>query len=395
MIQLASHDLCNGCQACGSVCPKEAITFGADAEGFLHPTIDAAKCIACHRCEKACPVLVPNPPRKPLAVYAAIAKDDVVRAASSSGGVFTLLARRTIAAGGIVYGAAIRESDLMVAHCSAETEDELARLRGSKYVQSDVGDVYRQVKAQLATGRQVLFSGTPCQIAALRRVLGRPCENLLCVDFICHAVPSPLAWRKYLESRVRACAEGSVRALAEGIIAKRISFRRKDCGWKRYSLSLCFAKDKEYLADLQTDPFLRGFLAELYNRPSCHQCACRELRSGADLTLGDYWNVHQRYPEMDDDRGTSVILVNTSAGEAALASLRGELRLQDSDFADICRTNPASIRSSSANPHRVQFFRALVRSKDFDRLVTRLLKRTLFRKLGSYVKRVLRKHFGR
>ena len=362
-----------------------------DEEGFAYPHIDESLCVHCGLCERACPSLNPKAPREPLAVYAAKAKDDALRKESSSGGMFSLLARQIISDGGIVYGAAIRNSDLSVYHCSAENEEELSWLRGSKYVQSDVGDTYGSVRTQLDAGRKVLFSGTPCQVAALRNFLARDYENLVCVEVICHAAPSPLAWKKFLEKRAAAVAKGRDSARPEAIVDRRISFRRKNCGWKRFSLSLRFENDKEYLLDLQTDTFLRGFLAELYNRPSCHVCSVRELRSGADITLGDYWNVHQHFPEMDDDTGTSVVLVNSENGIAQVNRLLPFCDIVVSDYGDVRRTNPAVYRSSPPHLNRGKFFKCILMGADFDMMVDRLLKRSIWHRMASFLKRMMRK----
>lgn len=389
-MRLAEKRFCSGCTACFAVCPHRAISMEADAEGFLYPHVDDKVCVNCGLCEKVCPSLHPGAARKPLKVYAAKAKDDALRMESSSGGIFSLLARQIISDGGIAYGAAIRGNDLSVYHCSAENEEELSWLRGSKYVQSNVGDTYECVKDQLATGRNVLFSGTPCQVAGLRNFLSKDYGNLICVEVICHAAPSPLAWRKFLEKRAAASAQGRDSARPEAVIDRRISFRRKNCGWKRFSLSLRFANDKGYLKDLQSDTFLRGFLAELYNRRSCHNCQVRELRSGADITIGDYWNVHQRFPDMDDDKGASLILVNSSKGAVFWNAVKDQSEFRESDFADAVRTNPALIRSAPPHRKREAFFGA-VRSQDFDLLITNNLRLPLHRRLRRLCGRVLHK----
>lgn len=396
MIELAGHDRCCGCAACCTVCPKGALAMQPDEEGFLRPVIDAMKCVQCGRCHAVCPVLHPIAPRLMSAqVYAARAKDRTLRLESSSGGIFSLLARQVLHQGGLVFGAACDLKTGRVGHIAVEDEAGLARLRGSKYVQSDMGTVYRQVREALAYGREVLFSGTPCQISALRRVVGKDDDRLLCVDVICHAAPSPLAWQKYLEKRVDEQSRGRDSAWTGGSKFRRLSFRRKNCGWKRYSLSLRFANDKEYLCDLKTDPFLRGFLSELYNRRSCHQCTVREGRSGSDVTLADYWRVWERFPELDDDTGTSLVLVHTKKGAAAFAALETEIESRRSDIDDAIRTNPALVRSSPAHPKRERFFALLRSGVDFDVVVMRLLKRPLWRRCGSLVKRVFRKLLGR
>ena len=379
MIRLAEHDLCCGCQACGNICIMGAITFTPDEEGFLRPLINVEKCVECHRCERVCPILRRNPPREPIAVYAARSKDLNLRMKSSSGGIFSLLARRTFAVGGVVYGAAIRNSDMMVEHVSAENEKELSRLRGSKYVQSDVGNVYCQAKGMLEAGRQVLFSGTPCQISAFRRVLGRSYPNLLCVDFICHAVSSPLVWARYLEKR--ATEKGCE------VDPSRISFRDKRLGWKNFGMSLGFIGGESYLADLHTDVFLRGYLNELYNRPSCFHCVSRELRSGSDLTIADYWNVHLRFPDMDDNIGTSVIMINTESGSKAVGAIRSDLYLRDSDFRDVCRINPAVLGIADSTGRRNKFFAKITRNEDVDAVVRLMLSRPLWRRVASRIKR--------
>lgn len=390
MIDLASRRFCSGCAACAAVCPRAAISMQSDAEGFLYPVIDVGKCAVCGLCQKACPILSRNEPREPIAVYAARSKDYGVRMESSSGGVFSLLARQTLEKGGIVYGAAIRLTDGKVVHQSAETEEELSALRGSKYVQSDVGDVYCHAKRQVLAGRQVLFSGTPCQIAAFRRVVGRDYENLLCVDVICHAVPSPLAWEKYLEERLFGQNQGRDSARAEDPAFRSISFRRKNCGWKRYSMSLRFANDMEYLNDLQHDTFLRGFLAELYNRPSCHACRTRELRSGADVTLADYWGVEQRFPGLDDDRGVSVVLVNTKRGASACSTAMYACNVKSSDYEDVKRRNPSVCRSFPMSRRRKRFFALLAKGWEFDSIVRTCLRRALWRRACSRLKKLLK-----
>lgn len=383
MVELADKSCCSGCAACHDICPKGAISMVADAEGFLYPQINRSLCVECGLCARVCPSLNRDLPRTPLAVYAARAKDNELRLKSSSGGVFSLLARQVLARGGVVYGAGFDHADWHVMHKSAENENELEDLRGSKYVQSDVQGIYAAVKDQLLAGREVMFSGTPCQVAGLRRylnVLKVDVSKLLLVDVVCHAVPSPLAWRKYLDERLAKSGPGA--------IIRRIAFRHKNCGWKRFALSLRFVNDKEYCCDLHTDPFLRGFLNELYNRPSCHNCQCRELRSGSDLTIADFWSVDKYHPEMDDDRGTSLVLVNTDVGAALVGEISSQLTVVKSDFADAIKVNPAIVRSGAPNRNRGKFFEKMNRDS-FDSLVTRLLRRPLWRRIASRIKRLV------
>jgi len=314
-----------------------------------------------------------------------------LRISSSSGGVFSLLAQDILRRGGLVFGAGFDHSDWHVYHRSIDCEAELSELRGSKYVQSEMGMCFREVRDCLGAGREVLFSGTPCQIAGLERFLSlSKCalsNNLTLVEIVCHAVPSPLAWRRYLEGRIKSsCGEQGC-----GMdMIKQISFRSKKCGWKKFAVSLKFSNDMVYLACLDKDLFLRGFLSELYNRPSCHSCSARDLRSGADLTIADYWNVHQRFPEIDDDKGVSLVLVNTEKGDRLLSAISSAMTLQTSDYAHACKTNPAIISATKPHRRRREFFQK-VQTECFDALVEKCLRLPLSKRLRHAVGRVLRR----
>lgn len=380
-----SQNVCTGCAACAAICPVSAIKMLADSEGFLYPVIDNVKCLDCGLCKKVCPVMNICSKRKPLVVYAARALDMALRGESSSGAVFSILARGIIAQGGVVYGAAFEGNEWRVVHKSAESEEELSALRGSKYVQSDLGKTFNSVAANLKSGRKVLFTGTPCQVAGMRNYLRLkelyPSDNLLLVDVVCHAAPSPSAWKAYLGKRCHAPRVES------------ISFRCKNRSWKKYSVHIGFDDGTEYLRDYQDDTFMRGFLAELFNRPSCHNCPFRELRSGSDMTLGDFWGIETIMPDMDDDRGTSLVLVNNDRNLSSFATGWDEdleKRIADYDLA--CQKNPAIIRQKAPHQNRHAFF-AKVGDRDFDQLVNRLLRiRVPMRtRVRSFLRRCLRK----
>ena len=348
-VALPEKGVCTGCTACQAICPKEAIRMAPDGEGFSYPQIDEAKCVGCGKCLKVCHAINPAECRIPLAVYAVKARDAELRLASSSGGVFSMLANDVLAKHGVVWGAAFNHTDWHVYHLCVDSVDALAELRGSKYVQSDMEDSIRQVAKSLSAGGKIMFTGTPCQIAGLRRYLtlaGVDTANLLLVDIVCHAVPSPVVWKKYLNKRIHFAYNGA----GEPRDIRAVNARRKDFGWKQYSMALSFANGTEYVKVFREDTFMRGFLAELFNRPSCHRCPAKELKSSSDITIADYWGVDTRFPGFDDDKGVSLVLVNTAKGRVAFDSIASDADLLVSDFAHACIGNSPLIVPTK--PHR-------------------------------------------
>ena len=307
MIVLKDKKDCCGCHACVSVCAHKAITMSADAEGFLYPTVAKEACTECGLCEQVCPVIHQATPTRPIKVYAARSKDEAIRQESSSGGIFTLLADAVIREGGVVFGAKFDEK-WNVVHAAAENTDEMALFRGSKYVQSTIGDTYKEAKSHLKQGRKVLFSGTPCQIAGLKRYLRKEYDNLLTIDVVCHGVPSPLVWQRYLEGM-----------RAKGAI-KDVAFRDKTRGWAQYAFRIR-TEEQTLLLPPSENPFMRGFLTDLYLRPSCHACPARCGKSGSDITLGDFWGIQAVHPEMDDNKGCSAIMIHTARGQVLYDSI--------------------------------------------------------------------------
>lgn len=388
MPNLCEINDCCGCAACFAACPKGAIAMVPNHEGFKHPQVDCGKCVGCHLCEKACPVLNQDDQREPLAVYAAQAKDNELRRQSSSGGVFSLLGRLIIDNGGVVFGAAVRD-DFMIAHTKAENEAELSSLRGSKYVQSDIGNTYVVAKRYLDSGRQVMFTGTPCQIAGLRKYLQREYPNLLCVDVVCYSVPSPLVWRKYLYARKQVdCVGNNRRNLTH------VRFRDKRLGWGVYTLSFQYDDGYEYAGSMHDDAYMRGFLSSLFNRRSCEKCSFRGLRSGSDLTIADYWHVTNHFPDLSDNIGTSLVLVNNAKGRTFIDGIRDKVKLSESSFAKACEINKPIVRSFASHVNRGRFFRSITKSNfNFDCTVAQLLlvEPSGVIKVFSKIKRMIRR----
>lgn len=387
MIEITRKEDCAGCWACVQRCPKRCISMHEDNEGFLYPTADAALCIDCGLCEKVCPVINQAEKREPKAAYAATNREDAIRLKSSSGGIFSALSEEVVRQGGVVFGARF-DKQWEVVHDWADTSEKLTPFRCSKYVQSRIGDSYVQAEKFLKEGRTVLFSGTPCQIAGLRLFLRKTYENLLLVDIICHGVPSPGVWRDYLNAELKhRCGFESTSAITS------ISFRDKSTGWKSYSFTYTVKTpsggELRVSEPGSRNTFMRGFLMDLYLRPSCDACPAKHLKSGSDLTLGDYWGLEQTHPELDDNKGMCALMVNTGKGARWVAEISGTMQLTSTPFSDIARYNPSLFHSSHPSferslykrLHGVQFMRR-VETVYQCRLLARRWKRLLHLPVG-------------
>lgn len=371
MIQILDKSQCCGCTACVSICPKQCITMREDEEGFLYPVVDSSHCIDCNLCKKVCPELYPKEMREPLHVYAAKHKNEQVRLASSSGGIFTLLAEKIIDEGGVVFGVRFN-NNWDVVHDYTETMEGLAVFRGSKYVQSYMGDCYLKAKSFLEQGRKVMFTGTPCQIAGLKNFLRKDYDNLLTVDVVCHGVPSPKVWQVYLDEIARKGGKNSV--LSHPIVEKteinHIDFRSKSIGWKKFSFVLTLSKataDGEkntvLLSSIFTEnPYMNAFLSNLSLRPSCYDCPAKSGKSGSDITIADFWGIEDVLPEFDDDKGISLVLSYSEKGGRWLAGL--DCECIEVDYRSAQRMNPLISTSVSKPINRAFFFRQLIRKKN-------------------------------
>lgn len=362
---LAEKNICTGCGACAAGCPLNCIKMSGDREGFCYPVVDTERCVSCKKCESVCPVL--NRPQTSwnLKAYGAKLKDDAIRKESSSGGVFSSLAYRILQNGGAVCGAAYTGS-FEVEHRIVEKQDEVYMLRGAKYAQSRAEHLFEEAKFILETDRWLLFAGTPCQIAGFRAYLGKDYPKLVLVDMICHGVPSPGVWKKYLENRIKKDTEN-------GKII-RINQRDKTSGWSRYrySLRIDYTEGKTYCVPQSEDLYMKGFVNNLFLRPSCAQCQFKGENRSSDITLGDYWGVWEQYPEFDDDKGISVVLINTEKGAKLWDLIREDLNDFDAGDSEALKNNPSAFYSSDPHPRRNEFF-ARTEDSDFEDLVTELL----------------------
>lgn len=301
---------CVGCTACASICPRNIIGIKRNNEGFQYPyTENISDCIECGLCEKACPVLNFTPENKfeQTGLIAQITNEEI-RRESASGGMFSAIALSVLKENGIVYGAAYN-ADFEVCHVGVSHEEELWKLRHSKYVQSNLVGVFPEVKQHLQAGRKVCFSGTPCQVEGLRCYLGKEYENLLLIDVVCHGVSSPLIWDKYLETMKQ--HEPS-----------RIYFRWKHYGYKYSTMSFFNKNQKEvYHAGVETDKMLRAYFSNSCDRDTCYDCIFKKRYRPSDFTIWDYFQPKFFNKDFDDDRGTSGVLVHSQKALKQLESI--------------------------------------------------------------------------
>ncbi|MBR1543181.1 MAG: Coenzyme F420 hydrogenase/dehydrogenase, beta subunit C-terminal domain [Bacteroidaceae bacterium] len=382
MICIKDKKLCCGCMACGQACPKQCISLNGDEEGFWYPYVDAELCIDCGLCEKVCPVLHPFQSNRPLSTLAAVNPNEAIRANSSSGGVFTLLAEEVVSRGGVVFGAAY-DSDWMVSITSAQTIGELDKFRGSKYLQAKVGNTYRDCKAFLDTGIYVLFSGTPCQISGLKHYLRKDYDNLITVDIVCHGVPSPGVWKQYLAE----VSDAGKRAIRD------VKFRDKRDGWRKFNFVIDYSEgSEEYVMASEHDknPYMRAFLSDLILRPSCYECPAKCGRGSADITLADFWGAEHFI--QDDDKGVSLVMLNTNKGTRLFQSC--SILPTSVDYDEVSKYNSAIFNSCSPHPKRAEFFASFVKGDGVNDLIVHLLKpsyRQQIRQLRSTVKMLIKR----
>lgn len=389
MISIQDKKNCCGCSACASICPKHCITMVEDDEGFLYPMVDESTCVNCGLCEKVCNELHPYDKREPMQVLAAINKNEEVRQKSSSGGIFYILAEKVIKEGGVVFGARFDENWQVVIDY-AEDIKGVEAFMGSKYVQARVENAYKDVRRFLADGRKVLFTGTPCQVAGLHKFLRKPFDNLLIVDFICHGTPSPKVWRMYLDEVIK-----------EGQRISSIEFRNKKKGWKNFSFNLRYNeadKTVSMLSPFYQNHYMKAFLQDIILRPSCYDCKAKGCSSQSDITIADFWGVGSVFPDMDDDKGTGLVFINTDKGNAALDYSR--IDVAETTYERIKPLNPACYRSPKVHPKRENFFARLGQEnlinliKDCTRLTAHQRLRMLLSRCKSIVKRILKSVIG-
>ncbi len=374
---------CTGCSACSQVCPMNAVAMKENDEGFLYPFIDEDKCTDCGLCTRTCPVNSAagsgsdKPEKK---AYACYTKNDEIRAKSSSGGVFSQLAAKTLEKGGVVFGAGF-DSNFRVKHSHIENIEELDRLRRSKYVQSDIANTFKETKKFLQEGRHVLFCGTPCQIAGLKAFLGKVYENLITCDLACFGVPSPRVWRMYLDYLER----------KNGSETGTVSFRDKSGGWKDYRMDIGFKNGGRYRVQAKKELYFIGFGKNILSRSSCFDCRFRVWDSSADITLADFWGIEKMGGIIEDDnRGVSLVITHSTAAEAALKEIEDDVCISACDINEAVKYNPRLVSSAAEPAGRRAFFADMAKGRDFDTLRKKYMDNTSVKyKMKCILKRML------
>lgn len=386
---IITNSLCCGCKVCEQVCPKYAISMKIDEKGFWYPRIDKKKCVECRLCYKVCPEnyqsFQTNLPE--CVVYYNTDKEK--QQEYSSGGAFLRICKAYVEGKDdyAIYGAAITTGNI-VKHIRITNWDNVNQLSRSKYVQSDTENVYKQVKTDLSMKKYVVFSGTPCQVQALKNFLGKEYERLLLIDFVCHGVPSPMAYKKYCDSIAKTL----------GKKIDKVLFRYKqeigpDKKWDTQGMSILFDDGTDYKETRAADVYMRAFLSELLSRPSCSECKYTKLNRVSDLTLGDFWGIEEEYPQfaIQNTAGTSMVLVNSLKGRELVQNIKQKVCNEILEYVDLeiaTRRNVPLTSTIEPHPMREQFYDNLRKKKNWS--FEECLDQTLYPR-GNIVQRVVRK----
>lgn len=377
MIDKVSVQECAICGACINACPVDAISLDKVHLDFRYPQINEDICIHCNRCEKACPILgnKGKPGEGHPVAFAAKSENDPMRMRSSSGGVFYELADQMLRDGGYVCGA-VFDDEFHVKHILSNAKENILRMMGSKYAQSDVGYCYREVKDVLEKGCKVLFSGCPCQVAGLRTFLGKEYPNLLLVELICHGIPSDHMLQTYIGMQER----------KYGAKLTKMEFRNKKKGWHNSSVRMEFENHRIYSIPYTADAYTIGFLRNITLKSSCYDCHFRNFTAGSDITLGDFWGAEVELPE-DDNNGISAILVNSGKGMDIID--RCNLALTPANVETVIKYNKNLLCSAALSPQRSLFY-ASADTNGLEKAIRRYLEESTIQKLKRQSRYALR-----
>lgn len=361
-----NNEMCAGCSACAESCPVHCIHMKYDEEGFLYPSVDTAQCINCRKCEHVCPLLnskhSSDLEASKASSYAIICNDSTIFQASSSGGAFSMIARHALANGWYVAGA-VWTKDWKVKHVVTNDPEEVLRMAGTKYLQSEMGEVYSNVRTLLESGTHVLFCGTGCQVAGLNRYLRKKYNQLLTINIACYGAPSPVIWQKYLRELQRRYALGNIR---------EVHFRRKING-SAMNMQV-IGSQGTYNNQVYEDPFGWGLIKAVLDRPCCRSCRFKGAASGSDITIGDAWGVSEIIPELEPNRGISITLCHNQKSKQHINNIRSECKLfEELPLEESIRRNMGIVPCEHSGAEmRKEFFRRYHSNRSIRRSLMRL-----------------------
>lgn len=342
-MQICPNNVCYGCAVCENICPQHAIRMIKDEAGFLYPCIDIARCIECGKCKKVCPAngcIISF--SLPVNVFAAKASDEVLRKESQSGGIAAVISEYVINNDGVVYGAALHD-DMSVSHIRVDSDLELSRLQGSKYVQSIIREVLLQIKRDITDGKMVLFTGNPCQCAAIRNYIGMKSDKLIVIDILCHGVPSPELWMNYVHY-IEKSYKGKIRAA---------DFRDRKDPWGESNERYEFTDNRV----IKSKEYLSLFYSNVFARECCATCQYAQQERIGDVSIGDYWGIEDVCPDFIDNFGVSVVLVNTDKGKKLWDKLRDKVQAHETILLDACRKNEPLNRPAGMSKQRKYYIK--------------------------------------
>ena len=365
MLVLNKKEECCGCTACANICPVGCISMQPDEEGFLYPNIDKERCIECHKCETVCPIKNKNNNTKEVEAICARAKDLNIVKDSTSGGFFTPIAQYVLDSNGIVVGA-ICNDDSKIEHIivNSGNKGDLSKLRGSKYVQSDLNHLFATVRSELETGTKVCFTGTPCQISGLLNYLEKEYENLITIDMICKGVPSPKLWKKYVDFQEKKYNSK----------IQQVSFRKKTYGYHSGTMELTFENGKKYRGSGRVDYHLKSFYKDICSRPSCYDCSFKSDKHPSDYTIFESWHASTVVPGLkDDDLGYTSVFINTARGRNLFSEIKYKYEWYPIDKEQAIELDGIMVRNNSKpHPKRNEFYKDLDK-ESLDKHVARFI----------------------
>ncbi|MDR2410923.1 MAG: Coenzyme F420 hydrogenase/dehydrogenase, beta subunit C-terminal domain [Bacteroidales bacterium] len=384
MIDSIKKEDCTGCKVCGDTCPVGAVSFPVDSEGFWYPAVDYSKCHKCGLCIKTCPSLnklqtVKDDPR----VYAAWSLDMTRRRESTSGGLYSELAKGILRINGYIVGCVFTDDYKGAKHIIGNTEQDLEKTMRSKYFQSDTAGIYRNVKKLVEKKETVLFCGTPCQNAALSKFLGTDRDNVIQCDFICHGINSPKAYRRHieeLECRFKSAVQS-------------VHFKNKRRGWRSLGIYIKFKNGKYYFANRNSSPWMNGYIVgSLFMRPSCYRCKYKNIPGVGDISIADFWGLAKRRRDMF--YGISLVMVNSRKGAVLYNDIQSRIYSEPSTLEQAISGNWNILNSTPCDERRNDFFRR-IDTEDFSKIVWDLTGLNRLRRLKNDIRFKLKMLLGR